>query len=66
VRLAAVGSDEARAPDLVVVDRAARLPGRGAYVCNADCAQAALQRRALPRAFRRRVSTPSDFVESIG
>jgi predicted RNA-binding protein YlxR (DUF448 family) len=50
----------------VVADPAARLPGRGAYVCNAACAETALRRRALPRAFRRAVSTAPDFVESIG
>jgi predicted RNA-binding protein YlxR (DUF448 family) len=54
------------APDVVVADPDARLPGRGAYVCDARCAEAALRRRALPRAFRRPVTTPSDFVESIG
>ena len=54
------------APDVVVIDPAARLPGRGAYVCDARCAEAALRRRALPRAFRRPVTTTSDFVESIG
>jgi predicted RNA-binding protein YlxR (DUF448 family) len=54
------------APDIVVADPDARLPGRGAYVCDARCAEAALRRRALPRAFRRPVMTPPDFVESIG
>jgi predicted RNA-binding protein YlxR (DUF448 family) len=74
LRLAAVRPDggpraavaREAAPDVVVADPAARLPGRGAYVCNARCAEAALRRRALPRAFRRPVTTPSDFVESIG
>ena len=74
LRLAAVRPDGASSsadvrgagPDVVVADPAARLPGRGAYVCDARCAEAALRRRALPRAFRRPVTTPSDFVESIG
>jgi len=50
----------------IVADLEARLPGRGAYVCNAACAASALRRRALPRAFRRAVRTAPDFVESIG
>ncbi len=73
LRLAAVRPDGAPSadvrgatPDVVVADPAARLPGRGAYVCDTRCAEAALRRRALPRAFRRPVTTPSDFVESIG
>jgi predicted RNA-binding protein YlxR (DUF448 family) len=48
-----------------VFDPAATLPGRGAYVCDAACARAAVQRRALPRAFRRAVSVGDDLVESI-
>jgi predicted RNA-binding protein YlxR (DUF448 family) len=51
--------------DRVVADPARTRPGRGAYVCNAACAEQALQRRSLPRAFRRAVHTPEDFVESI-
>jgi predicted RNA-binding protein YlxR (DUF448 family) len=68
VRPAGASSADVRGatPDIVVADPAARLPGRGAYVCDARCAEAALRRRALPRAFRRPVTTPSDFVESIG
>jgi uncharacterized protein len=57
-RLALVG-------DRVVADRATTLPGRGAYVCDAMCARAAIERRALPRAFRRAVSVGDDLVESI-
>ena len=74
LRLAAVRAEDGpeqvepgeAARHVVVADPAARLPGRGAYVCDARCAEAALRRRALPRAFRRPVKTPSDFVESIG
>jgi predicted RNA-binding protein YlxR (DUF448 family) len=51
--------------DRVVVDADAMLPGRGAYVCDATCAQAAIDRRAFPRAFRRAVSVGDDLVESI-
>jgi predicted RNA-binding protein YlxR (DUF448 family) len=51
--------------DSVVADPATHLPGRGAYVCGRECAQEAVRRRALGRAFRRSVSVPSDLVESI-
>jgi predicted RNA-binding protein YlxR (DUF448 family) len=51
--------------DRVVADPGATLPGRGAYVCNARCAQTAIDRRAFPRAFRRAVSVGDDLVESI-
>ncbi|HYO57931.1 YlxR family RNase P modulator [Archangium sp.] len=36
----------------VVVDRARRLPGRGAYLCGAGCLAAAVKRKAFGRAFR--------------
>jgi predicted RNA-binding protein YlxR (DUF448 family) len=49
----------------VVADPAAVLPGRGAYVCDATCAQAAVDRRAFARAFRRGVSVGDDLVESV-
>jgi predicted RNA-binding protein YlxR (DUF448 family) len=52
--------------DRVVSDAAAIRPGRGAYVCDARCAEAAMRRRALPRAFRRAVVIPTDLLESIG
>jgi predicted RNA-binding protein YlxR (DUF448 family) len=55
----------ALAGDEVVVDRAARLPGRGAYVHGQDCAARAVSRRAFGRAFRRAVAVPPDFVESV-
>ena len=55
-----------------VLDRAQRLPGRGAYVCRderdavpaAACLRRALQRGGLSRAFRARVSIGDEFVES--
>jgi predicted RNA-binding protein YlxR (DUF448 family) len=50
----------------VVADPQARRPGRGAYVCGPACARAAIDRRALPRAFRRAVTVPDDLVESMG
>jgi uncharacterized protein len=49
----------------VVLDPAGSLPGRGAYVCDAACARAAIERRAFPRAFRRAVSVDHDLVESV-
>jgi predicted RNA-binding protein YlxR (DUF448 family) len=51
--------------DRAVADPTATLPGRGAYVCDATCAQTAIDRRAFPRAFRRAVSVGDDLVESI-
>ena len=51
--------------DRVVVDPTAALPGRGAYVCDAACARAAVERRAFARAFRRAVSVGDDLVESV-
>jgi uncharacterized protein len=51
--------------DRAVADPRAILPGRGAYVCDAACARAAIQGRALQRAFRRAVSVGDDLVESI-
>jgi uncharacterized protein len=55
----------ALAGDRVVADPTATVPGRGAYVCDAACARAAIERRAFPRAFRRAVSVGDDLVESI-
>jgi uncharacterized protein len=52
--------------DRVVADPTGGLPGRGAYVCDAECARAAIDRRALNRAFRRAVSVDHDLVESVG
>jgi predicted RNA-binding protein YlxR (DUF448 family) len=54
--------------DRVVADAGARLPGRGAYVCDAGCLQTALTRRALARAFRRSVDlgpSQADLLESV-
>jgi hypothetical protein len=49
----------------VVADRPQRRPGRGAYVCDAACADAAARRRAFSRAFRRPAEVAEDFVESM-
>jgi len=71
VRLAlATGSPSARRT--AVVDRAQRLPGRGAYLCRGQvagrpaeaCLDRALQRGGLSRAFRAAVSIDDEFVES--
>ena len=40
----------------VVVDKSGRLAGRGAYVCNRDCLQKALQQNRLHRALRLKFS----------
>jgi len=58
VRLTAPGG-------VVQVDTGGRAPGRGAYVCNRDCAQQAIERRALGRAFRRAVQASPNFVDSL-
>jgi predicted RNA-binding protein YlxR (DUF448 family) len=43
----------------VVVDPAARLPGRGAYTCRQrTCLERAVQRGGFARAFRRAVTAP--------
>lgn len=52
--------------DRVVVDARAVLPGRGAYVCDAECLAHAVARRALPRAFRRPVQAGMDTLELDG
>jgi predicted RNA-binding protein YlxR (DUF448 family) len=49
----------------VVLDLAATMPGRGAYVCGAACAERAIQRRAVSRALRGTAEISEDFVESI-
>jgi predicted RNA-binding protein YlxR (DUF448 family) len=49
-----------------VVDPSAALPGRGAYVCSRACAEQALRRKALGRAFRRAVSADPDLLQSLG
>jgi predicted RNA-binding protein YlxR (DUF448 family) len=51
--------------DRVVADKDGSLPGRGAYVCDAACARAAIERRTFARAFRRTVFVGDDLVESV-
>ena len=50
----------------VAFDRAQTMPGRGAYVCNADCLRRAVTRGRLRGAFRRSVSIDPQTVESVG
>jgi predicted RNA-binding protein YlxR (DUF448 family) len=59
VRLALCG-------DAVVVDRAQRLPGRGAYVCGGECLRHAAARGRVRASFRRAVSIDAQTVESVG
>jgi predicted RNA-binding protein YlxR (DUF448 family) len=56
----------ALADGVLTVDRAQRMPGRGAYVCSDACLAVAARRGALQRAFRRQVSIDAQTVESVG
>ena len=50
----------------MVADAAARLPGRGAYICGPGaCLDGALRKRALQRTFRRPVKIDSETLESL-
>jgi predicted RNA-binding protein YlxR (DUF448 family) len=54
--------------DRVIADPAASRPGRGAYVCDQACFDAAVARRALSRAFRRSVDAGpglTNLLESV-
>jgi len=51
---------------LLVVDRAQRMPGRGAYVCSDACLSRARSRGGLQRAFRRPLPAGAQTVESVG
>jgi hypothetical protein len=46
----------------VVVDRARRVPGRGAYLCGVGCLAAAIKRKAFGRAFRGKVGLVDPLV----
>jgi predicted RNA-binding protein YlxR (DUF448 family) len=68
LRLALVpqAGDRPGEPALVIADAAARLPGRGAYICGPGaCLEGALRKRALQRAFRRPVKIDSETLESL-
>jgi predicted RNA-binding protein YlxR (DUF448 family) len=65
-RLALTGAPSAGAGAMLVVDRAQRMPGRGAYVCSDACLARARRRGGLQRAFRRPVSIDAQTVESVG
>jgi predicted RNA-binding protein YlxR (DUF448 family) len=70
----AVDAREGRAQQpLAVLDRDARLAGRGAYLCRrepaaepaASCLQSAIRRGAIPRALRSAVALDPKLVESV-
>jgi predicted RNA-binding protein YlxR (DUF448 family) len=69
----AVDAREGRAQPLAVLDRDARLAGRGAYLCRrepaaepaASCLQSAIRRGAIPRALRSAVALDPKLVESV-
>lgn len=50
----------------VEADPTATRPGRGAYVCDRECLDRAVARRAFGRAFRRAVAVPKNLVDSFG
>jgi predicted RNA-binding protein YlxR (DUF448 family) len=58
----------------VVLDREARMSGRGAYLCRepdtgkpaSGCLERALKRGAIARALRCPVTLPDELVESVG
>ena len=51
---------------MLVIDRAQRMPGRGAYVCSDACLTRARSRGGLQRAFRRPLPVGAQTVESVG
>jgi len=65
-RLALTDPAPVGAGAVLVVDRAQRMPGRGAYVCSDACLARARRRGGLQRAFRRPVSIDAQTVESVG
>lgn len=40
-----------------IIDESNRAPGRGAYVCNQECLQLALEKNLIPHALRQKVDT---------
>jgi predicted RNA-binding protein YlxR (DUF448 family) len=69
--LASVAIAAERTPT-AVLDRAGKLPGRGAYVClsesvrepRIECMKLATRKGTLQRAFRRAVEVPVELLES--
>jgi predicted RNA-binding protein YlxR (DUF448 family) len=57
--------DPLSARSAVTVDHAQTMPGRGAYVCSAECLRRAADGRRLGGAFRRAVSIDAQTVESV-
>jgi predicted RNA-binding protein YlxR (DUF448 family) len=48
---------------MLAADPQARLPGRGAYVCDAACYERARANGGFPRALRRAVAVPAPGAE---
>jgi predicted RNA-binding protein YlxR (DUF448 family) len=67
-------SRDGGAPARAMLDRRGTMAGRGAYLCRdagsraprAACLQAALKRRAIPRALRCAVPIDDELLESVG
>jgi len=53
------------ADGVVQADPAQRRPGRGAYVCDRDCAEQAVLRSGFQRSFRSKVRIDPDLVDSL-
>jgi predicted RNA-binding protein YlxR (DUF448 family) len=74
LRLALAGGDAGAPPRQAVLDRDARLGGRGAYLCRAaaderprsECLAAAMKRGGFARALRAKVALDPKLVESVG
>ncbi|MGC4116597.1 MAG: YlxR family protein [Myxococcales bacterium] len=49
----------------VEVDAARRAPGRGAYVCDGECARKASQKRAFGRAFKAKAVAGEELPDGI-
>ena len=49
----------------VEADLTQRRPGRGAYVCDRECAEQAVRRGAFNRSFRSAVRPDPDLVNSL-
>lgn len=72
LRIAVIREGQARR-GRAVCDHAARMPGRGAYLCRgespelpaAECLKRAIQRGAIARALRSAVSLDPKLVESV-
>ncbi len=74
MRFAVAAPGDASGVRLAVLDEAARIDGRGAYLCRAEagdgprpeCAQAAIRRNGFARTLRTKVTLDPKLVESVG